>query len=280
MQPVVFISGATSGIGLATARHMVTKKWHVIGSGLPGDDFAPLREIGADTVELDLADDASIATTADFIERRLGVADLSGLVNNAGIQVAGVLQNIAITDLRRQFDVNVIGHLALTQRLVPSLRRANGRIVNVSSMMGRIPLPTLGAYSMSKHALEAMTDVLRFELSPWQIRVIAIQAGAIATPMTDGMTDLYENLHTRETDQYYRTLYQKMQKAFKQQSFQVILPQDVADIIAKALSDPNPRTRYHTDMSSRASMGFKRLMTDGFFDNILRRAFNLRDWDT
>ena len=136
-------------------------------------------------VQLDVTDGESIKKAADLVARHVGEAGLSGLVNNAGIAIGSPLELIPLQQLRRQLEVNVIGQIAVTQAVLPLLRRSHGRIVNMGSIAGRGTIPMMGPYSASKHALEALTDALRLELYPWGIEVSIIEPGAVATPIWD-----------------------------------------------------------------------------------------------
>ena len=136
-------------------------------------------------VQLDVTDGESITKAADLVARHVGEAGLSGLVNNAGIAIGSPLELIPLQQLRRQLEVNVVGQIAVTQAVLPFLRQAHGRIVNMGSIAGRGTIPMMGPYSASKHALEALTDALRLELYPWGIEVSIIEPGAVATPIWD-----------------------------------------------------------------------------------------------
>ena len=209
----VLISGATSGIGLATALQLDQAGWQVYALAHPDDDFAPLREQASERL-IPLACDI---TDADAITHAL-----DALVNNAGIQVVGTLETLSISALQHQFNVNIIGHLQMIQALLPALKRAErARIVNVSSLMGKVALPVLGAYSMSKHALEAMSDVLRLELAPWGIDVIVVAPGAVQTPMTASMAQLLQDAQAHlNADQRadYAPLYAGMAQTLDRQN--------------------------------------------------------------
>jgi NAD(P)-dependent dehydrogenase (short-subunit alcohol dehydrogenase family) len=132
---------------------------------------------------LDITDTASISSAVDAVAAAVGGAGLCGLVNNAGIVVAGPLEFLAVAEIRQQFEVNVIGHVAVTQSFLPLLRQGRGRIINIGSTGGRVAMPYIGAYNASKFAMEALTDSLRVELSPWRIYVSLIEPNFIATPI-------------------------------------------------------------------------------------------------
>ncbi len=175
----VIVTGASTGIGEATALHLKELGFDVVGAVRKDEDAARLRSSGLRSVKLDVADQSSIAAA----RQELGDAPLAGLVNNAGIAVAGPLEFLPLDQLRLQLEVNLVGQLAVIQQFLPALRAARGRIVNVSSIGGRVALPLFGPYSASKFALEGMSDALRRELRPHGVDVILIEPGGVKTPI-------------------------------------------------------------------------------------------------
>src|SRR5690349_17497656 len=184
----VVITGASTGIGAACAL-ACAKQGMTVFAGVrtlqAGDALKANAGAGVIPIQLDVTDGASIATVAEAVGHHVGESGLYGLVNNAGIAIGSPLELIPLDQLRRQLEVNVIGQIAVTQALLPLLRQARGRIVNMGSIAGRSTIPMMGPYSASKHALEALTDALRLELYPWGIEVSIIEPGAIATPIWD-----------------------------------------------------------------------------------------------
>src|SRR2546421_2149533 len=170
MRPAL-ATGAPSGIGEAGARRRAAGGWRVL-AGVRRAGSAPP---GTEEVLVDVTEPVSVE-----IDR------LDGLVNNAGIAVAGPLEFLPLAELRRQLEVNVVGQLRVTQAVLPALRRAGGRVGNVGAISGGSALPFPGAYAMSKFALEALTDSLRVELEPWGIRVVVVEPGSIRTPSWTG----------------------------------------------------------------------------------------------
>jgi NAD(P)-dependent dehydrogenase (short-subunit alcohol dehydrogenase family) len=166
------------------------------------------------------------------------------------------------------------------QAFLPLLRQSNTekRIVNVSSLMGRVAMPLLGAYSMSKHALEAMSDGLRLELAPTGIQVAVVQPGAIATPMTDAMPDLLENSRlklTQEQQTRYARLYLGMKHTLEKQAQSAMPPDIIADCIVHALTSPKPKTRYAPGVAVKGLLLMRCLAPDAIGDAILRRALGI-----
>src|SRR5918998_2257326 len=175
----VLVTGASTGIGEATALHLKRLGFDAVGAVRKEQDAERLRAAGLRTVKLDVTDSGSIATA----RAELGDAPLAGLVNNAGIAVAAPLEFLPLDQLRLQLEVNLVGQLAVTQAFLPSLRAARGRIVNVSSIGGRVALPLVGAYNASKFAIEAVSDSLRRELLSQGVDVIVIEPGGVKTPI-------------------------------------------------------------------------------------------------
>jgi NAD(P)-dependent dehydrogenase (short-subunit alcohol dehydrogenase family) len=182
----ILITGTSTGIGQACAARFATLGWRVFAGVRKDEDARSLEEeIGpaVSPVLLDVTDADSINATAGLIESETGDRGLDALVNNAGIVAAGPLEYLPIPELRKQLEVNVVGQLAVTQAVLPLLRRATGRIIMISSISGRVSLPMAGAYGASKFALEALSDALRLELRHWGMHVVLIEPGRIETPI-------------------------------------------------------------------------------------------------
>ena len=203
----VVITGASTGIGAACALHLDALGLRVfagIRNAADGEALHAQASSRLVPVHIDVTDSASIAAAVDTIQSLVGDAGLGGLVNNAGIAVGGPLEMLPLDELRRQFEVNVIGQLAVTQAFLPLLRKARGRIVNIGSIAGRVPLPLIGPYSMSKFALNAMTKSLRLEVDAWGIKVAIVEPGAIATPIWKKSTAAADALYPDQNDALYR----------------------------------------------------------------------------
>jgi NAD(P)-dependent dehydrogenase (short-subunit alcohol dehydrogenase family) len=173
MMRTALVTGASSGIGRACALRLVSSGWRVL-AGVRRSGDAPK---GTQEVLLDVTNPEHVHAVAERVD------ELHGLVNNAGIAVAVPLEFIPLDELRRQFEVNVFGQVAVTQALLPQLRRSKGRIVFVGSIAGKSALPFLGPYAASKHALEAIADSLRVELQPFGVGVSIVEPGTIKTPI-------------------------------------------------------------------------------------------------
>ena len=172
----VVVTGASSGIGLASALRLARSGWRVLGGVRTEEAAAELREGGVEPLQLDVTDTEQIAAAVDAAG-----SELQGLVDNAGIAVAAPLELVPLDELRRQLEVNVVGQVAVLQAFLPALRRGRGRVVLMGSVGGRSALPFLGPYAASKHALEAFADVLRVELEPWGMSVSIVEPASVRT---------------------------------------------------------------------------------------------------
>lgn len=277
MKKTVFISGATSGIGLATANMLHQTGWHVYAGGLQTDDFSVLDD-GITQLPFDITDAEGIAGAMRLLKVEAG--QLDALVNNAGIQIAAPLEAVTIEQVRQQFEVNVFGHLQVTQACLPLLRQSQAaRIVNVSSLMGVIAMPMLGAYSMSKHALEAMSDVLRQELSPFGIRVSVVTPAAINTPMVQQAIDQLEQVEQISSQQIqhdYAKFFKAMKATLEQQNRDALSPDKVADVIIRALTSKRPKARYAVGLDVKVLSTIRKFAPISFVDALLRRILGIK----
>jgi NAD(P)-dependent dehydrogenase (short-subunit alcohol dehydrogenase family) len=246
----VLITGASSGIGYDAARELIANGYHVFGSVRKQADADRVQaELGAEFTPLlfDVTDHEAIKRAVPIVADKVGEYGLAGLVNNAGIAMAGPLKDLPLTDVKWQFEVNVFGLLAVTQAFLPLLGATKnaphppGRIVNISSVSGKFSFPFFGAYAGSKFAIEAMSDALRRELIIYGIDVIVIGPGSVKTPIwgkRGGVTD----------EKFAHTDYAKqmaMVNAITEESEQTGMPVEiVSQTILKALTLPTPRTRY------------------------------------
>jgi len=253
----VLVTGAAKGIGRASALHLDKLGFTVFagvrrqadGESLCRDASPRLRPI-----LLDVTDGDQIAAAVQQITAVVGAAGLHGLVNNAGVAVAAPLEFVPLDDVRWQLEVNVVGQLAVTQAFIPLLRLARGRVVNISSIGGKVATPLIGSYVASKFALEALTDALRMELKPWDIDVVAVQPGEIATPMWDSAgtiaNQIMERMPAKAQELYGAALERLRQRAIKSGK-NGASPQIVAEAVAHALTAPRARVRYLVGADAR-----------------------------
>jgi NAD(P)-dependent dehydrogenase (short-subunit alcohol dehydrogenase family) len=282
MTRTVLVTGASTGIGEACARRLDAMGWRVFAGVRREADAEALRR-GASPrltpVRLDVTEEAQVRAAAEAVAAAAGGdAGLDGLVNNAGIVIAGPLECLPLSEVRAQLEVNVVGAVAVTQACLPLLRRARGRIVNIGSISGRSAAPFIGAYSASKFALEALTDSLRVELAPWGIEVAIVEPGAIATPIWVKSQALAErNLST--VDPGARALYEEAMAAMRrvvEEAARRAAPADrVADAVAHALTARRPRTRYLVGADARLQAALARLLPDRLRDRLTARFMGL-----
>lgn len=249
----ILVSGANSGIGLATARAAAENGWHVFAAarnpeGL-ADTIAGRSEGLATEVVLDVTKPSDIAALRSVVAEHVAGAGLDALANVAGIGVSAPLETVEIERVRAIFEVNVIGQLALTQAIVPLVREAKGRIVMVGSVGDRLTVPFAGPLTASKWAIAAMTETLRQELAPWGIRVVLVEPASIRTPAVDKMrAEVDQTLaeFTPEQQVLYGSTYRSVLSNFLAKEDNGSPPEVVAETIMKALADAHPRARYLT----------------------------------
>lgn len=270
------ITGTSSGIGKATALRLVDAGYTVYATGLEVENLEDLRAAGCRTMALDVTDEASMRRVVAAIENEHGAVGV--LINNAGYSESGTIEEVSIDRLRRQFETNVFGAIRLVQMVLPGMRRQGwGKIVNLSSMGGKLTFPGGGAYHASKYALEAFSDALRFEVSGFGIDVIIMEPGLIRTGFaaaavksmkgeasTTGVyAELNEAIARNTRDAYEKGFFSKLGGE----------PDDVAKVIAKAVSARRPKTRYTVTASAKLLLTQRALMSDRMWDAFMRSQF-------
>jgi NAD(P)-dependent dehydrogenase (short-subunit alcohol dehydrogenase family) len=275
------ITGASTGIGRATALHLDRAGWRVFAGVRRDEDAESLREAGSERLAplmIDVTDPAQIAAAAERIGERVGEAGLDGLVNNAGIAVFGPLETIPVEAFRRQIEVNLTAQLAVTQAMLVAIRRARGRVVFLSSIGGRMALPFGGPYHAAKFGLEAVADCLRQELRPWGIDVAVIEPGSIDTPIWERGLRIADEVAERapaEQEELYGEAIDRLREAAKRTAQRGIAPQKVAEAIERALTARRPRTRYLVGLDARGQAAISRLLPDRLVDRIAARAMGI-----
>jgi short-subunit dehydrogenase len=274
----ILVTGATSGIGRDAALALAAAGHHVIAAGRRTAALEALRASqapGAITpLRLDLDDAASIAAAAEEVDRLTDGRGLDALVNNAGFATAGALAELSDRDLRAQFETNVFGLMALTRAVLPAmLSRGAGRIVNVSSVSGRIPAPLLGAYHASKYALEALSDALRMEVAAFGVQVVLVEPGTIRTEFAS--RTMGEAQRTRGTATRYESVYART--AALETKFDKLAgsTRPVIRAIERALFTRRPSARYVAPRKFLLIIGLVRLLPTCWVDAAMRRAFGL-----
>lgn len=268
MTKTVLITGASSGIGEATALRLAADGYKVYAAARRVDRMSGLSAAGVQVLPLDLTDDASIIQAVETISRREG--HLDALINNAGYGSYGALEDVPLDEGRRQFEVNVFGLARLIQLCLPMMRaQRSGTIVNITSIGGKMHEPMGSWYHATKFAVEGLSDCLRMELAPFGIHVVVVEPGGIRTEWSgiaqEGL--LRYSGHTAYADQagmHARLL------AASEKSSMVSPPEVVAKTIARALRASRPRTRYATGGGARTILFLRRWLSDRAFDGFMR----------
>jgi NAD(P)-dependent dehydrogenase (short-subunit alcohol dehydrogenase family) len=284
----IVLTGASSGLGKSTTLALIQAGYHVFGSVRKPEDARRLQEEFGNTfhaLQFDVTDQTALQIAAGQVREELHGETLHGLINNAGVALAGPLLHVRPEDLRRQLEINVTAVLMMTQTFVPllgadrSLRGKPGRVVNIGSILGKISMPFVGPYSTSKYALEGLTDALRMELMLYGIAVSIIRSGPIATPMFDkaesSTSSTYQN-----TD--YGPLTAKAQAIYDQIHKSALPPEAVAQVVLQAISDRTPRPHYYITDSPFLGCLLPLLMPKGLLYKRVAKDFglspeNLRD---
>jgi NAD(P)-dependent dehydrogenase (short-subunit alcohol dehydrogenase family) len=285
--PLALVTGASTGIGRATALRLAAAGWTVM-AGVRDEDAGQrlAQEAGPAgrliPLRLDVTDAALIAAAAarvDDVAAAPGGSSSGGLdalVNNAGIGVGGPLELVSVEDLRTQFEVNVHGQVAVTQAVLPALRRARGRIVFVSSVGGKVAMAFTAPYAASKHAVEALGDALRVELHGSGIQVALVEPGSVATPIWDKGRAAAELVSIPpELEGTYGHVPAAMSKVLADTARRGLPPEVVARTIERALSARRMRARYVVGREARAMITVRRLLPDLVFDRLVRRALGV-----
>ena len=272
----VLVTGSSTGIGYATASVLAREGYLVFAGVRTQADGERLERTHANirAVILDVRHRTDIAVAMQRIEQ--SDVSLFGLVNNAGIAVAGPLEYLPVDDLHRQFDVNVFGAISVTQAALPLLRRARGRIVFVSSVSGQIAPPLLGPYAASKFAIEALADALRMELSPFEIRVSVVQPGNVKTPIWGKgrreKDELASRMPPRGRDDYGKAI-DNLVRLTEREERTGIEAEVVARTILEALQAPRPRARYAVGNPPGWQRRIAALLPEHVRDRLITRNF-------
>jgi len=274
------ITGCSSGIGRASALRLDSGGWRVFAGVRKPEDADALSAAGSSALTpliLDISESASIDDARERIEREAG-GSLDALVNNAGVAYSGPLEFVPLDDFRRQLEVNLVGHLAITQAMVSSLRLARGRIVNVTSIGGLVATPFFGPYNASKYALEALSDCLRVELRPWGIETIAIEPGSVATPIWARGAEVFAQMRERMAPgavELYGDAMEAMMRASIDTGERGIPPERAADAIERALGARWPRARYLVGRDAYGMAAASRLLPARLYDRLVARTLKL-----
>jgi len=270
----VLITGCSSGIGWATAERLADVGCRVYATARDVEMIAPLERRGCLLLPLDVTDEDSMRSAVEEVERQEEA--VGSLVNNAGYSQSGAVEAVPIDKVRSQFETNVFGLVRMCQLVLPGMRRQGyGRIVNVSSMGGKLTFPGAGYYHATKHAVEALSDALRFEVEGFGVRVSVIEPGLIRTGFAhaavgsmggseDGPYAGFDEAVARATmETYERGPISRLSGG----------PEAVAEAIERAISAQSPRSRYAVTPSARLFLGLRRLLPDRAWDAVLRTSY-------
>jgi NAD(P)-dependent dehydrogenase (short-subunit alcohol dehydrogenase family) len=276
----VVITGTSTGIGRACVLRLAASGFEVFATVRREEDAEKLRAEAPRVRPLvvDVTDEAGVAAAAREVDQAVGERGVAGLVNNAGMSVGGPLEFLPLDDLRRQLEVNLVAQVGVTQAFLPAIRRARGRIVNMTSVGGRIANPFLGPYHASKWGLEAISDSLRKELRPWGIHVIAVEPGSIDTEIWRKGTSQAEELAAGLPEEGHKLYDDKIPKALAmaQKLANNAIPADrVAKVVERALTVKRPRARYTVGIDARALITLNRVLPDRAVDAIEARVMGI-----
>ena len=277
----VFITGASTGIGHASAIHLSRNGYLVFAGVRKTSDADRLNQEGGDNVvpvPIDVTDGESIAAAVDLVRPRLAARGLDGLVNNAGIGLSAPVEYVTEEDLRRVFEVNVFGQIAVTQALLPLIRQARGRIVNMGSVGSHISIPFFGAICATKSAFRSLNDALRLELHPFGIHVAMIEPASIHTPATDKTLGDAEGVIAAlppEGKQRYGVMLREFIRRAYEREEAGSPPEVVAAAVHHALTDEHPRARYPVGKYSTVLVNLPRFLPEGLLDRIRYRLFGM-----
>ncbi len=272
----VLITGCSSGIGHATAEHLAARGWTVYASARRPESIADLAERGCKTLALDVTDEDSMRAAVAAVEEAEGA--VGALVNNAGYSQSGAVETLPLDRLRAQFETNVFGLIRMCQLVLPGMRRqGGGRIVNVSSMGGRLTFPGGGAYHGTKHAVEALSDALRFEVRGFGVDVVVIEPGLIKTRFGETAAGSIDAAAAAGDDPYAE--FNAAVSTATAEVYEGPLarlgggPETVARAIERAITSRRPKTRYKVTPSARLALAQRRLLSDRAWDAFLRTQF-------
>jgi len=280
-QQTVLITGATDGLGRAAALLLAEKGYRVFAAGRSAEKRAELdrlaenKKLPLESLELDVCDDSSVNRAVQEVLQKASSIDV--LINNAGVGLMAVAEELKLDDLRRLYETNIFGLLRVTQAVLPHMRaRKSGRVLMLSSVAGILTPPTYGAYSSSKHAVEALSNALRLELYPFNIDVILIEPGYIMTNFQQTAKDLAESYIEGSTGSPYAKIYEgAIAGATSSRRESKTTPEDCARVILNAIESGHPKARYTvTPLAKWAAFG-RRVLPDTLMDSFLRRKFGI-----
>ncbi|MFD5718148.1 SDR family NAD(P)-dependent oxidoreductase [Streptomyces sp. NPDC127036] len=274
-QKLVVVTGASTGMGASTARELARRGFHVLAGVRRDRDADAIRATGVEPAVLDITEPEQVEALA----ARVGADSrtLHALVNNAGVQVNAPVEALPMAEWRRVFEVNLFGHIAVTQALLPELLRTKGRVINISSIGGKYAMATYGAYAGAKFALEAVSDSLRREVAQMGVEVVVVEPGGVRTEIAARGIATANDLAARmtpEQDRRYGDLVRANNRLMASGTASGLTADAAAQVIVKAVTTRRPRPRYTAGRDAALIMRLGRLLSDRTLDRIL--AANLR----
>ena len=273
---LIVVTGASTGIGAATVKRLAQKGFHVLAGVRREVDAEALRDMGIRGIEpviLDITVEADIAAVTERVACDPRHRPLRALVNNAGIAINAPVETLPIAQWRQQFEVNLFGHIAMTQALLPALLNSSGTVVNISSVGGKVVLPTYGAYAGSKFALEAVSDALRREVGAAGINVVVVEPGAVKTEIAErGIATSQQLMADMSAAELAR--YGDVMDAITAQARSFndtgVSAEAAAAVVARAATASRPRTRYTIGRDAGILVRISRILSDRTLDRIVR----------
>jgi NAD(P)-dependent dehydrogenase (short-subunit alcohol dehydrogenase family) len=268
----VLITGCSTGIGRATAERLAKRGWTVYATARRPDSIADLADKGCRTLQLDVIDEASMGEAVAEVERNEGA--VGALVNNAGYGLEGPVEEVEMDAVRRQFETNVFGLVRMCQLVLPGMRRQRwGRIVNISSVGGKLVFPGGGFYHASKYAVEALSDALRFEVAAFGVRVSIVEPGLIKTEFSDTAT-AEVGKPSGPYAEFNAAVSKSVSGAYEGVMGRLAAgPEAVARVIDRAISSRFPQTRYRVTTGARFMLVTRKMLPDRAFDAVMRVQF-------
>jgi NAD(P)-dependent dehydrogenase (short-subunit alcohol dehydrogenase family) len=278
----VLITGATDGLGKAAALLLAERGYNVFAAGRSAakreelDAVAREKKLPLQSMEMDVCDDASVKRAVSSVLAQRGAIDV--LINNAGLAYVATVEDMTMEDWRKQFETNFFGALRVTREVLPQMReRRSGRILMMSSVSGLVTPPTQGAYSASKHALEGLSNALRLELHPFNVKIILIEPGYIMTNIQQTASALRQAYQEEIEHGPYAKIYAgSLAGASSTRSKSRTTPEDCARIMLKAIEAPNPKARYGVTRIATLVKLAKRFMTDEGIDAMMRGRYGIK----
>ena len=281
-QEIALVTGSSSGIGFETSLALARNGFHTYATmrklGNEGSerltDLVKDENIPLQIVQLDVDNEKSVSVAIDEIVKEKRRIDI--VINNAGYSLAGPLEETSIEEIRAQFETNFFGAVKVMQAAIPIMReQRSGKVVNITSMGGRVAIPLDSIYHGTKFALEGLSESLRYELEPFGIKVILIEPGAVGSNFWKNVKIADKTSSHNDNDSSYKQIVNHVSDLYKQMEQNTIHPSEVAKVILQAVLSDNPDFRYVVGKDAAAILEARRNMADKEFHNFMKRQFNL-----